>query len=69
MKFKNTCVYICVIIKFVTMRSGSQVVKILSYGHGGEGSNFIFDILLLRLKLIVLIWQEKIKNIYTHTSW
>jgi hypothetical protein len=43
-KTQTTCVYIYVITKFVITKNDGQVVKDLPYGHGGEGSNPIFDI-------------------------
>jgi hypothetical protein len=47
--FKICCVYIYVIIKFVTMWNDGQIVKDLSYGHGEEGSNFILGIIWMWL--------------------
>jgi hypothetical protein len=59
-------VFIFMYYKIYHHEDGSQVVKNLSYGCGDEGSSLILDILQLWLKLAMLMWQEKIKTMYTH---
>jgi len=53
-KQKYVYVYIYAITRFVTMWSGAWMVKDLWYGHGGDGSNPIIDILWTWLKLVML---------------